>query len=564
MNMNALLNRFIDGLKINRDYIYDIDKIDNIWNKVILLRSIGEVEMALNLLEPYISRDVLFKALYGETLLFKDYQEGLSILLNMTDLTSLPLTLKISVLLSLLDRIKGIQDEESLRDLKERFLKSEGIKLNLVFYALHSNLTGGARIFFEYANRLSRLGHNVCIASKVSPPDWYKIEVPWVNFEEIYPSFKIVQPDVIFSMFWTLVPNTLQTEIPVKILLEQGDPTLYDPEKFPKELINSMNRCYKAPIRIFTVSKNLKKLLKDRYNREAFYVPNGIDTDLFRPVLGKDNPEPIVMLVGADEIYFKGIKDILEALKILKDRGYKFKVRQVTPTGRILHEFGREVLVRPPQETLSYLYATSDIFVSGSYFETFHLPPLEAMASGTAVVTTDNGGVEYCKNEINSLIVPPKNPKAMADAIERLLVDKELRDRLVSEGLKTAREYNWDEIIRKVEDKIYEAVASPFIRTSLKSRGFQSIVELKDKNYLFVNLNSSILREILDRYINLHSKDDPSLLIIANSPQLTEDILLDAIQSLGMSPEDVPDIVLLEERITDLDIWAISQYLDDL
>lgn len=558
------MNRFIDGLEVTKDYIDDIDRIDDLWNKIIILRSIGEAERALNLLSSCASKDILFKALYGETLLFKDYQEGVSILSSIGDLTSLPLTLKISVLLSLLNKIKGVQDEGSLKDLKRRFLEEEGIRLNIVFYALHSNLTGGARIFFEYANRLSRLGHNVCIASKVSPPDWYRVEVPWINFEGISPNFKIIQPDVIFSMFWTLVPNTLQTEIPVKILLEQGDPTLYDQEKFSKELIDSMNRCYTSPIRIFTVSKNLKRLLRDRYNRDAFYIPNGIDTNLFKPISRKDNPEPIIMLVGADDIYFKGIKDVLEALKILKDRGYRFEVRQVTPTGRVLYNFEREIIVRPSQETLSYLYATSDIFVSGSYFETFHLPPLEAMASGTPVVTTDNGGIEYCKNEVNSLIVPPKDPMAMADAIERLLLDKELRDRLAEEGLKTAKEYNWDGIIRKIEDRLYDEVVSPVIRTNLASKYFHSIIELKDRNYLFVNLNNRILREIIDRYTKLHSKDDSSLLIIANSPQITERTLLDIIESLGLNAEDIPDIVLLEEHITELDIWAISQYLDGL
>jgi len=558
-----ILNSFVDGRDISEFSLSSIENIPNLWNKALLFRKLGRIDAALNLIRKSISNTTIFKALYGETLLLSSkYKDGIDILSKIEDLTQLPLSLKLSVVLAHLGGIKGIQDEDSLKLMKRNFIEKEGIKLNILFYALHNNLTGGAKIFFEYANRLSKLGHNVCIASRVQPPDWFNLDVPWIEFNEELLRFSIIPPDVVFSMFWTLVPNTLDLDIPIKILLEQGDPTLYEPENFPKDIIQTMDNCYISPIRIFTVSKNLRGLLKKRYGRDAFYVPNGINTDLFKPI-DKNNKEPIIMLVGADDLYFKGIKEIFESLSILKERGYNFKIRQVTPTGKVIYNFEREIITSPPQEELARLYATSDIFVTGSYFETFHLPPLEAMACGTAVVTTDNRGIEYCKNAVNSLIVPVKDPLAMANAIEKLLLDESLRKRLVLEGIKTAREYSWDKIINAVENELYNTAISPNIITN-SSIGPKGILELKDRNYLFINVNYRLLKEIITKYIDKHSNNDSSNLIIANSPEIKEEDLLKVVEGLNRSPADVPNIILIEEPISKLDIWSISQYLDNL
>lgn len=557
-----ILCKLIDGTLDNTSN-FSLEDINSEWNKVILLRYLKKYQEAINLLKPYIDKPI-FRALLGEILLFtENFREGVDILSSIEDITTLPLSLKISVILSYLKRINKIQDEASLNFLKKNFLLEEGIKLNILFLALHNNLTGGAKIFFEYANRLADLGHNVCIAGKVPPPNWYKINVPWITYSEQAPKFKLIPPDIVFSMFWSIVPISLLIDAPVKILLEQGDPTIYEPERFPKNQIQFMDTCYLSPIKIFVVSKNLKQIIKKRYDREAFYIPNGIDTNLFKPIPSKNNEKPIIMLVGADEIYFKGLKEVFEALQILKNKGHNFKVRQITPTGKVIYNFDREIITKPPQDELAYLYATSDIFVSGSYFETFHLPPIEAMASGTAVITTDNGGIEYCVNGVNSIIVPPKDPVAMAEAIEKLLLNKNLRDKIAQEGLKTARNYSWDKTIKLVEDELYNKAIETNIFTN-KGAEFKGLLEIKDRNFLLLNIKLETLKDIIKKYVDLFSKDNSVNLIIANSPNINIQEIQNIIESLKVSPEEVPDIVLLEEPLSNLDIWSIKQYIDSL
>jgi glycosyltransferase involved in cell wall biosynthesis len=69
---------------------------------------------------------------------------------------------------------------------------------------------------------------------------------------------------------------------------------------------------------------------------------------------------------------------------------------------------------------------------------------LEALASGVPVVSTNVGGVPYLLTDGETgLLVEPRRPEAMADAVRRLLAAPELRARLVRNGLAEAQRYTW-------------------------------------------------------------------------------------------------------------------------
>jgi glycosyltransferase involved in cell wall biosynthesis len=88
---------------------------------------------------------------------------------------------------------------------------------------------------------------------------------------------------------------------------------------------------------------------------------------------------------------------------------------------------------------LMAFYSMCDIFLFPSRVEGFGLPPLEAMACGAPVVTSDCGGVrEYARHEENCLLVAPGDAGAMAAAIQRLAGDPALRASLIEAGRETA------------------------------------------------------------------------------------------------------------------------------
>ncbi len=109
----------------------------------------------------------------------------------------------------------------------------------------------------------------------------------------------------------------------------------------------------------------------------------------------------------------------------------------------------------PSRKQLRELYNRSIIFVLPSIVEGMSLPPLEAMACGCAVVVTDNGGVnEYIKDNVNGLLCPIKDADCLYNKIIYLLNDGHKRRQLVDNGLKTAKEYGYENMIRSFTDLI--------------------------------------------------------------------------------------------------------------
>jgi glycosyltransferase involved in cell wall biosynthesis len=98
--------------------------------------------------------------------------------------------------------------------------------------------------------------------------------------------------------------------------------------------------------------------------------------------------------------------------------------------------------------------------VQTSVHEGFCLPPLEAMATGAAVVCTDaHGNRDFCRHEQNCLMPEPE-PRAVAAAMQRLLEDPAMRGRLGRSGITTAADYAWNVRLDALE-QFLTAVAQP-------------------------------------------------------------------------------------------------------
>ena len=108
-------------------------------------------------------------------------------------------------------------------------------------------------------------------------------------------------------------------------------------------------------------------------------------------------------------------------------------------------------------ETLATLYHLADAFVFPSLYEGFGLPPLEAMASGTPVLTSNVSSLPEVVDDA-ALLVDPHDPDALADGMRRILSDTSMRARLVSRGRTRAADFSWEESVRRVL-AIYQQVA---------------------------------------------------------------------------------------------------------
>jgi glycosyltransferase involved in cell wall biosynthesis len=104
------------------------------------------------------------------------------------------------------------------------------------------------------------------------------------------------------------------------------------------------------------------------------------------------------------------------------------------------------------------LYRLAAVFVFPSLYEGFGLPPLEAMASGTPVVTSNVSSLPEVVGDA-ALLIDPYDPEAIADAIRSVLEEADLRAGLVARGLRRAGDFSWERSVRRIRD-IYSEVAA--------------------------------------------------------------------------------------------------------
>jgi glycosyltransferase involved in cell wall biosynthesis len=118
------------------------------------------------------------------------------------------------------------------------------------------------------------------------------------------------------------------------------------------------------------------------------------------------------------------------------------------------------LLGRVDEEEKVRLMRSSDCLVYPTRYESFGLPPLEAMASGCPVVASDIPVVnEMITDGENGVLVAPESPAALADGILRVLTDAGLRERLVAGGRHTLARYSEAELIGQVETLYQEVTA---------------------------------------------------------------------------------------------------------
>ena len=110
-----------------------------------------------------------------------------------------------------------------------------------------------------------------------------------------------------------------------------------------------------------------------------------------------------------------------------------------------------------PIGVLRIFYDLAKIFVFPSLYEGFGLPPLEAMAHGTPVVTSNTSSIPEVVGDA-AVMVNPENVFEIAHALHRVLLDQAVRDKLKSRGLSQAQKFSWDDSVRRMLAVYHEVV----------------------------------------------------------------------------------------------------------
>jgi glycosyltransferase involved in cell wall biosynthesis len=260
---------------------------------------------------------------------------------------------------------------------------------------------------------------------------------------------------------------------------------------FPQYLPNPMALAYarmsitlaaRRATRVMTVSESSKRdilrfvdvppdkidVIYNAYNERFAVEPREEDVVRVRERFQLD--EQFVLYAGNVKPH-KNLERLIQAFALVRRRGLEDlklviigdEVSKYAALRRAVHKHQLHKYVRflgyLPEDTLAVMYRLASVFVFPSLYEGFGLPPLEAMASGTPVVTSNVSSLPEVAGDA-AVLVDPQSPDAIADGIYQVLSNDALRCELKKKGALRAKQFSWETSVRRIRDIYRQALQS--------------------------------------------------------------------------------------------------------
>jgi len=233
-------------------------------------------------------------------------------------------------------------------------------------------------------------------------------------------------------------------------------------------------------VRIIAISEATKKDLINYLkipDERINVIYGGIDHTIFKPLSHPTDFEyPYILFVGSEHPR-KNLPTLLKAFKKLKEQP-RFKDLKLVKVGKaggkeadfreqttgVINSLNldNEVIFTEfiSEESLRAYYCSAECFVFPSLYEGFGFPPLEAMACGCPVISSDSSSLPEVVAEA-AIKVSPHDVAELADALKEVLTNRELKGSLIRKGTEQAARFSWEQTAKKTL-KVYEEVEESF------------------------------------------------------------------------------------------------------
>ncbi len=306
--------------------------------------------------------------------------------------------------------------------------------------ALH--VGGGCRVLAGLANTLHAAGHDVDVVIPEAAPLEYALSCNVVKVPQLSAE-TIPYGDVVLPNFYSTFAPAYAAWPKQCVRLSLGFEPLWVPD--PEVALWT----YATGVPVISISNWLAQQIQIAVNVPSRVVNLGVNQRVFHPKGKKrHHHEKIILYMARDPdagYALKGFADFQEAMQKFSRR-YKGKycVYMICPE-RVLTLDGIPHKTFQPKSDreIAHLYRRADVFVSTSWFEGFALPPLEALACGTPVVTTDSGGLrDFCVHKETAYMTRPRDTSRLAHGIYKVLRNRGFRKHIASRGLARAKQLN--------------------------------------------------------------------------------------------------------------------------
>jgi glycosyltransferase involved in cell wall biosynthesis len=346
---------------------------------------------------------------------------------------------------------------------------------------------GGYAVVFEYANQLSRRGHDVTV---IQPSRWLRHDPIGRVRAEIQAAVEAVRRPLPAGgrPTWFGLDDAVKTLTPPRLtpaVFPDADAvvaTAWETASLVAGLPGGKGRRYqliqhyetwagnraridaswRLPLHKIVISRWLARVA-ERLDAPGpvTYIPNGIDLHRFRLVRPIEDRPPGRIGLLSHRWAWKGTADGLSALSAARDAGVDVDVvlfgTDQPPSLPDWVTYHRNV----QGEALVELYNSFAVFLHPSWMEGWPLPPAEAMACGAALTGYANDGVcDYATDQQTALLAPVHDVDALAAAIRRVVTQPGVRMAIARAGHTMIQDYTWDRATDRLEQLLLSGGAA--------------------------------------------------------------------------------------------------------
>jgi glycosyltransferase involved in cell wall biosynthesis len=223
---------------------------------------------------------------------------------------------------------------------------------------------------------------------------------------------------------------------------------------------------YRLGLNMIANSSWLQARIREAVGIEPALCPNAIDQAIFHGEVKPANPDGEVRVIsyGGSHATWKGFHDMAAAMRRVRSELPATKIRWLVygpcllPPDNAICSYEALGFLQPA--ALADAYRSADILLSASWYESFPLFPLEAMACGLAVVATQTGAEEFAQHDVTAEIVTARDVASIAAGLRRLVEDPHRRARLAQAGRDIAQRFSWPQAIAGMEGILLGARAT--------------------------------------------------------------------------------------------------------
>lgn len=315
--------------------------------------------------------------------------------------------------------------------------------MRINYYLPFATHTGGVMAVFEHVKALVERGHD----ATVTVPNT-QLPIRWASPEHVvgigHPT-EMPDADV-------LVATASKSVELVSVLPPSTGEKFYFVQGYESLWCGNVDWTYKLPMKKIVVSSWLQRVMAESFDEKSFVVNPGLDHETYRPGSGSGGNGRRVLVMDHATRVIKGTWVAIQAVELARR---SIPDLELVVFGMELQDEGlgrvAERHTHPLGSELAELYASCDVFLYPVIADGFGLPPLEAMACGTAVVTTDHTGTSDWASPDACYVVPAHDVAATADAVVRALQDPDERNRIAEGGRRKAAEFTWEKAGERLE-----------------------------------------------------------------------------------------------------------------